>query len=269
METYTLIPSTLNFSTRLDDGTNEILHDHSYFELFYIKTGATNHGVMNAFQKLGVGDAYLICPGVPHRFLREKTDCGRRDVLIRPELMKLACDFIDETMYNDVVERKAIKFKLSDEEIAFFERKFALFLSDANSDISRKNYEKVMVVQLLGGIYMEEKKSVGNSLDFRNRCLLSINNHYIDPRAIEFVYEESGYNRIYFSKKFKQEFGTTLTDYILSLRLNHAAYLLQTSSYSVEECCHAIGIESVSYFINAFKAKYGVTPAKYRKSIEK
>lgn len=262
-------PPTLNFSTNIDDGSNETLHNHSYFELFYIKTGSINHSIMNTFQKLGVGDAYLICPGVSHRFVRGKDNCSQRNVLIRTELMKLSCDFIDKTLYNDIVEQKATKFKLSDEELAFFERRFALFLSDENSDISRKNYEKVMVVQLLGGIYMEEKKSVGNSLDFRNRCLLSINKYYIDPRTIEQVYSESGYNRIYFSKKFKQEFGTTLTDYILSLRLNHAAFLLQTSSYSIEECCHAIGIESVSYFINKFKEKYGVTPAKYRKSLEK
>lgn len=269
METYTLTPTTLNFSTKLDDGSNEILHNHSFFELFYVKTGTISHVTLSSLQKLGVGDAYLICPGVPHRFIREKDNCCQRNVLIRVELMKLACDFIDKTLYNDIVEQKAIRFKLSDEELAFFERRFALFLSEENSDISRKNYEKVLVVQLLGEVYMGEKKSIGNSLDFRNRCLLSINNHYIDPRAIELVYEESGYNRIYFSKKFRQEFGTTLTDYILSLRLNHAAYLLQTSSYSVEECCHAIGFESVSYFINAFKAKYGVTPAKYRKSLEK
>ena len=267
METYTLTPLSLDLATSLDDGNNENLHDHSYFELFYIKSGTINHSIINSFQKLGVGDAFLICPGVPHRFIREKDNCNQRNVLIRTELMKLACDFIDKTLYNDIVEQKAIKFKLSDEEIAFFERRFALFLSDANSDINRKNYEKVIVVQLLGGIYMEEKKSLGNSLDFRNRCLLSINNHYVDPRAIEFVYSESGYNRIYFSKKFREEFGTTLTDYILSLRLNHAAFLLQTSSCSMEECCQAIGLESVSYFINAFKKKYGVTPAKYRKSL--
>lgn len=180
METYTLVPSTLNFSTRLDDGSNEVLHNHLFFELLYIKTGEINHAVLNSLQKLGVGDAYLVCPGTPHRFVRKKTNCSRRDVLIRPELMKLACDFIDKTLYNDIVERKAIKFKLSDEEIAYFERRFALFLSDENSDISRKNYEKVIVVQLLGGIYLEEKNSIGNSLDFRNRCLLSINNHYVD-----------------------------------------------------------------------------------------
>ena len=267
METYHLLPSTLNFSTSLNNENNEVLHDHSFFELFYVKNGNITHNALNSREKLGVGDAYLICPGIPHRFTREKSRCERRDVLIRPVLFKTACDFINENLYNDIAERKIVHFKLSDEDVAFYERCFAMFLSDANSDISRKNYEKVLVVQLLGSVCIEAgSMGVGNSLDFRNRCLLSINNHYIDPQAIEFVYSELGYNRIYLSKKFKQEFGVTLTDYILSLRLNHAAFLLQTSAYSVSECCYAIGLGSVPYFINAFKRKYGVTPAKYRKS---
>ena len=265
METYHLLHATLNLSTKLNDESNEVLHDHSFFELFYIKSGSIGHLASNMTERLSVGDAYLISPGVPHRFIREKSRCEHRDVLIRPVLLKTACDFIDENLYDDIVERKIVHFKLSDEDVAFHERCFAMFLSDANSDISRKNYEKVLVVQLLGGICMETQGG-GSSLDFRNKCLLSINNHYIDPQAIEFVYSELCYNRIYLSKKFKQEFGVTLTDYILSLRLNHAAFLLQTSACSMEECCHAIGLESVSYFINAFKKKYGATPAKYRKS---
>lgn len=266
METYHLLPNTLNFATRLNREENEALHDHSFFELFYIKTGSVTHTCLNSAEQISVGDACLICPGVPHKFTYGKTNCEHRDVLIRSNLMKIACDFIDESLFNDIISRKVVKFRLSDEDVAFFERKFALFLSDENSDADKKNYEKVMVAQFLGNIYMETKNTGGNSLDFRNKCLLSINNHYVDPKAIEFAYAESGYNRIYFSKKFKQEFGTTLTEYILSLRLNHAAFLLKTTACSMEECCHAIGLESVSYFINAFKRKYGVTPAKYRKS---
>lgn len=267
MDTYHLIPSTINFSTQLTYETNGDLHDHSYFELFYVKSGYTIHSILNSTnERLNVGDAYLICPAVPHQFIINNERSEHRDVLISVSLTKTVAEFIDDSLFDEIIGRKAIKFKLSDEAIAFFERQFALFLSNANSDITRKHYEKVMVTQLLGNIYMLSQNAAGGSLDFRNRCLLSINNHYVDPRAIEFVYDELGYNRIYFSKKFKQEFGTTLTEYVLSLRLNHAAFLLKTSSCSIEECCHAIGLESVSYFINSFKRKYGVTPAKYRKS---
>lgn len=269
METYHLIPDTLDFSTRLSRDENETLHNHSFFELFYVKTGSVTHSCLNSAEQISAGDAFLICPGVAHKFTYGKNTCEHRDVLIRSNLMKTACDFIDENLFDDITKRKMMRFSLSDEDIAFFERKFALFLSDANSDADRKNYEKILVAQFLGTIYTETKNAVGNSLDFRNKCLISINNHYIDPKAIEYAYDESGYNRIYFSKKFKQEFGTTLTEYILSLRLNHAAFLLKTTSYSMEECCHAIGLESVSYFINAFKRKYGITPAKYRKSAKK
>ena len=72
METYHLLPATLNLSTKLNDESNEVLHDHSFFELFYIKSGSIGHLASNMTERLSVGDAYLISPGVPHRFIREK-----------------------------------------------------------------------------------------------------------------------------------------------------------------------------------------------------
>lgn len=72
METYHLSPSTLNFSTSLNNENNEVLHDHSFFELFYVKNGKITHIALNSREKIGVGDAYLICPGIPHRLQKKK-----------------------------------------------------------------------------------------------------------------------------------------------------------------------------------------------------
>ncbi len=270
METLHLLPATLDFSTLLDNHHNEEEHCHSFFELFYIKSGSVTHVTLNQTETLGLGEACLICPGVSHKFIRGTETCEQRNVLIRPNLMKKVCDFIDETLFDGICTEKVIRFKFEDSDLKFIEHRFSLFLSDAYSDAKRKNLEKLLVANFLNFIYMGTQSSVNTSLDFKNRCLQAINNHYIDPNAIAFVWAELGYNKVYLSKKFKQEFGVTITEYILSLRLNHAAFLLTTTSCSIEECCHAIGLESLTYFINSFKKKYGMTPAKYRKqSVDK
>ena len=62
METYHLLPATLNLSTKLNDESNEVPHDHSFFELFYIKSGSIGHLASNMTERLSVGDAYLISP---------------------------------------------------------------------------------------------------------------------------------------------------------------------------------------------------------------
>lgn len=109
------------------------------------------------------------------------------------------------------------------------------------------------------------KSGDGNNISgFKRKTMNAVNKNYVKPDAINLIRSELGYNKIYFSRKFKAEFGETLTEYVLSLRLNYAAYLLMTTSCSLEECCNRSGIESVTYFINAFKKKFGTTPGKYR-----
>ena len=105
-----------------------------------------------------------------------------------------------------------------------------------------------------------------NVSGFKSKVMNAINKNYVKQDAINLIRAELGYNKIYFSRKFKSEFGVTLTEYVLSLRLNYAAYLLMTTSCSLEECCNQSGIESVTYFINAFKKKFGTTPGKYRQA---
>lgn len=247
---------------------DEIRNNKNLFEIIYIKKRAIEYPLDSKNEKTTVGsgqNAVLICPYSQYHFANEK-ECDYRNILIEPELIQKACDFIDSAFYNKIVLDKIMSFTLTDDDIIFFERQFLLLLSDTNSDEKRKNYEKLIVAQFIGFLYMEEQTKT-NSMDFKSKCLLSINSHCIDSNAIDFLRIDCGYNKIYLCKKFKKEFGTTISAYILSLRLNHAAFLLKTTSYSLEECTHAVGLESVTYFINAFKKKYGVTPAKYRKSV--
>ena len=61
----------------------------------------------------------------------------------------------------------------------------------------------------------------------------------------------------------------TISDYLIDLRLEHAAELLANTSMSALEVCSAVGYDSFSYLIKQFKKKYGVTPHKYRSNTAK
>ena len=70
------------------------------------------------------------------------------------------------------------------------------------------------------------------------------------------------------SKAFRQYLGVTLADYLVNLRLEHAAELLRNTSYTVLHICSLCGYDSLSYFIKQFRKKYGATPHKFRKLAE-
>ena len=68
----------------------------------------------------------------------------------------------------------------------------------------------------------------------------------------------------YFSRYFKNTFNTTLSDYIMKLRLERAELLLTSTSLPVTDISLQTGFNNISFFIRSFKQAYGLTPLQYR-----
>ena len=66
-----------------------------------------------------------------------------------------------------------------------------------------------------------------------------------------------------FKQEFKNIFQTTPGRWLLEKRLEYSRYLLETTSFSIDEICTVSGFENRSHFIRVFKSKYGLTPAKF------
>lgn len=65
-----------------------------------------------------------------------------------------------------------------------------------------------------------------------------------------------------FMRDFKKTFGVTPTQWIIDRRLTHAKEMFSTRDASVTDVATAVGYESASHFISAYKKRYGVTPKK-------
>ena len=64
---------------------------------------------------------------------------------------------------------------------------------------------------------------------------------------------------------FKREYGKTVMEYIVSLRLEWAkGYIVANPSTLVKDVARLSGFEDVSYFCRAFKKKYGSSPSRGR-----
>ncbi|MDO5310899.1 MAG: AraC family transcriptional regulator, partial [Clostridia bacterium] len=69
------------------------------------------------------------------------------------------------------------------------------------------------------------------------------------------------------SRSIKKYYGTTLTEYINTLRLNYAANLLTNTNYTLTDIYLECGFNSPSYFSSSFKNHYGLSPYEYRKKL--
>ena len=68
----------------------------------------------------------------------------------------------------------------------------------------------------------------------------------------------------YFSRLFKKETGSPVSEYILSKKLETAKSMLASSSYPIAEISASLAFPSQSYFTNVLKKDCGMTPNEYR-----
>lgn len=76
-----------------------------------------------------------------------------------------------------------------------------------------------------------------------------------------------GTNKTTLCKSFRQEYGTTILNYINSLKIREAKSLLRKKQMSETQIAESLGYESIHYFCRQFKKATGQTPTEYAKSI--
>ena len=88
-----------------------------------------------------------------------------------------------------------------------------------------------------------------------------------DPPSLQDLADEIGLSLKKLKEGFKQLYGSTVYQFVLDYKLNHARQLLGQGSYNVNEVALQLGYSNSSHFIDAFKKKFGTTPKKYLLSV--
>lgn len=105
---------------------------------------------------------------------------------------------------------------------------------------------------------------IENRMSYYVRRFVSM--HYMEACTVEEMAEGINLSPNYLRKKFKEETGMTILEYVTEERLRIACDLLKDPAKKVKEVAVAVGYENISYFTQIFAKKYGVTPNEYRKS---
>lgn len=84
--------------------------------------------------------------------------------------------------------------------------------------------------------------------------------------TIEMILYEMNISKVQLYRKVKALIGYNVNDYILSVRIQKAKYLLQDENFSISEIAYQVGFTSQGYFSTVFKSKVEVTPSEYREN---
>ncbi len=88
-----------------------------------------------------------------------------------------------------------------------------------------------------------------------------IRQHILQPISVSELAHLTNRSLSSFKTEFRKRFGLPPRRWLNMQRLTQAKVLLQNTNASVKLIAEDCGFESTSYFIRAFKARFGVTPA--------
>ena len=92
-----------------------------------------------------------------------------------------------------------------------------------------------------------------------------IDQHYSEKIILDEMAAIVKLNPVYFSALFKKETGTTFSNYLLHVRMEHAKELLTQTNDTIMSIALAVGYSDARYFSQTFKKEVGVKPALYRR----
>lgn len=92
-----------------------------------------------------------------------------------------------------------------------------------------------------------------------------LDQHYQEKIPLDYLAGRFYINKFYLTRIFKEQFGISIHNYLLQIRITHAKQLLRFTDKTIETISTECGIEDANYFSRIFKKIEGISPGAFRK----
>lgn len=252
-------------------------HDHEYSEIALVLNGTAQHCMGDRRCLLQTGNIVVLHPGMVHTY----QECDREF-----ELINIAY----------AVERLPLP-QLDGYHLPLFK---ILFSSETDSydalepvmSLNRAEMEPILesamrlydeTISLLPGnmlmtlaLFLETVTALARcyrgtpalqSTRFQlGRTIAYLNSHYAENITVEDLTRQANVSERNLYRLFRTMTGYSPHHYLLHLRLNHAAVLLEHSDASLEEIAQRCGFCDANHFCRRFREQKGITPQRFRRN---
>lgn len=156
--------------------------------------------------------------------------------------------------------RYAISGGMNESEAYSFSDYFIRQIDALNTSEEILNHIALAFVKLTNSVH--ESKTNAKYSPYVRKCINYINDNLTKKITVGELAEVCNVSGDYLSSVFKKEYGKNLSEYIMERKLDAARTML-ADGMKQSEVCYTLSFSSQSYFINAFKKQFGITPGKY------
>lgn len=138
------------------------------------------------------------------------------------------------------------------------------------SDLPYKNLlAKALMVELFAafnanGLRQLESQNLSDPITDVKKY---IDRNYAEISGIDELAAVFHYSREHLSRKFKNRFGASISEYLSRRRVIESTRLLE--HMKITDACYAVGFQNQSVYISAFRKNMGCLPSEYKKQLQK
>lgn len=256
------------------------LHKHDELELNFIENcNGAKRIVGDSIEQLESYDLVLIGGGLEHAW--EQGECNSTN--IREITIQFSPDLLGESLLEKNQMASLKKLMQNAQNGIAFEMPTIIRLYDRINEITRtqpgfyrvlKLFEVLYELSLVDDYHLLTSSAfahVHSTPDSRRVKKVEefIDKNFRDEIRLQQLAEIASMTPTAFSRFFRLRTGKSISDYVIDVRLGHAARMLADSTNSVVEICYDCGFNNVSNFNRIFKKKKGCTPSAFRENYHK
>jgi AraC-like DNA-binding protein len=239
-------------------------HFHNYYELELVVYGEGEQTVNGTKFSLKRGSLTFLSP-VDFHEITPKTP------KITVYNLSFPAAFITRLFTDSMLNTGVTITDLDEREVGRFETVFKFLLEEKEADdrLSQSAREALTQYMLVLFERIKQKRRVsGADRDTSpiSTAIQYIFEHYLESPTFEQVATVSGYAPTYFSKIFHQITGQKYSDFIATMKINHAKMLLMTTKMTTTDIAYACGFKSSQTFYRVYKKKTGTYPKEFRQA---
>jgi AraC-like DNA-binding protein/mannose-6-phosphate isomerase-like protein (cupin superfamily) len=240
-------------------------HAHKHTELFFIVSGKGQFIIQDQVFPVNVNNLVIINPNVLHT--EASMDAQPLEyIVLGIEGVEMAAN----DHYNG-------QFCILDH---FESVDISSCLRNILREMERKNpgyedicqaYTEILTIRLMRSIAISPQAEA-QVVSGNQQCATVkryIDLHFKESLTLEQLAEEAHMNKYYLSHAFKQEYGISPINYLISRRIEESKYLLSETDLSMSQIAHILGFSSLSYFSQVFRKAHGTSPMDFRQTSKK
>ncbi|MBQ7995350.1 MAG: helix-turn-helix transcriptional regulator [Bacilli bacterium] len=264
VETIGKCPYTASFRMPPTD-----VHQSTFFVLTIVEKGEatlffhSSDGVETAVD-VKEDDCFFLLPFSPVQFKNVSPSFFARDIFVSEKKMKECCDFLEPGLYDKLIDSTSpIVFQLSPSAVIFLAESSSQLMGERIND-EKDSFHKSLISTILS-LYTSSKSTNVVYPVWLSGFLRKLEEEDASSMSVEDMVKSTNYSHGYVNREFKKYLGCSIIQFTIRKKLEKATVLIATTSLSIESISDSLNFSNVSNFINIFKKRYGITPAKYRK----